>query len=374
MMYSSGMSSLTGKQYSVPIYEELAERLRRSIRKGDYSPGQLLGSEYELARQESISRMTVRRASELLVGEGLLERRPGKGLYVRAVHVNSRMVQMISGNMQWEPSVQISRGANNVAKQQGIQVQLYDAHGDPLSDLDTVRSLPQGLSRGAIIMSLHSTAFNEAVYSLKLANFPFVLVDQSLREIDVSSVTADNYAGGHMAAQALLELGHRHIAFIGDLVANTVCDRLTGMRDAIADAGLPFDRSLVIDLQAESDRLGEWSLQVDNAVRQLMSHEARPTAFFCSCDGVARLAYRTLSQMGVSIPDDVSLIGFDDDPLAEWLTPGLTSIHQPFAEMGQAAMEILARQFENPLAPVERRILPVELVRRGSISSPKNMC
>lgn len=365
------MSSLTGKQPAVPIYEELAERIRQSIRKGEYSPGQLLGSEYELARQESISRMTVRRASELLVGEGLLERRPGKGLYVRAAQASGRTVQMISGNMQWEPSVQISRGAHAVAKQHGIQIQLYDAHGDPESDLATVRSLPQGQARGAIIMSLHNNAFNEAVYSLKLAGFPFVLVDQSLREIDVSSVTSDNYAGGQLAAKALIELGHKRIAFVGDLVANTVRDRLAGLRDAIADAGLPFDRSLVIDLQSEQDRLGDWSAQVDAGVREIMARPVKPTAFFFSCDGVARLAYRTFSQMGLRIPEDVSIIGFDDDPLAEWLTPGLTSIRQPFADMGLAAMEILARQMEDPQAQVERRVLPVELVKRGSIAPPR---
>ncbi len=361
------MSNHTGKHASVPIYEDLAERMRRSICDGDYAPGQLLGSEYELARQENISRMTVRRASEILVEEGLLERRPGKGLYVRSRQATGRLVQMISGNMQWEPSVQISRGAHDVAKQHGVQIQLYDAHGDPDSDLATVRSLPQSQARGAIIMSLHSTAFNESVFSLKMAKFPFVLVDQSLREVEVSSVTSDNYAGGQIAAKALLELGHRHIAFVGDLVANTVRDRLAGMRDAVADAGLPFDRTLVVDLLAEQDRLGEWSAQVDSAVRQLMSRPKRPTALFCSCDAVARLAYRTLAGMNIRIPDDISVIGFDDDPLAEWLTPGLASIRQPFAEMGRAAMEILMRQMDNPDAPIERRAVPVELVRRASI-------
>ena len=105
------MGNSTGTKPGPTIYEALADRLRQSIRGGVYASGQLLGSEYELARREGISRMTVRRASELLVHEGLIERRPGKGLYVRSAGVSTRMIQMIAGNLQWEPSLQVARGA-----------------------------------------------------------------------------------------------------------------------------------------------------------------------------------------------------------------------------------------------------------------------
>src|SRR5687768_15914406 len=128
------MTESTGIEARSSVYEALAERLRHSIRKGDFRPGDLLGSEHELARQQSISRMTVRRASEILVNEGLIERRPGRGLYVRGGSVGTTLVQVVAGNLEWEPSLQVSRGVQQVARQRGIQVQLYDAHGDELLD------------------------------------------------------------------------------------------------------------------------------------------------------------------------------------------------------------------------------------------------
>lgn len=84
-----------------------------------------------------------------------------------------------------------------------------------------------------------------------------------------------------------MQWGHERIGFIGDLVAHTTRDRLDGLRDAISDSGLVFDRSLVIDLQEEDNRLGDWSQQVARCTRQLLRREDRPTAVFCSCDAVA---------------------------------------------------------------------------------------
>ena len=372
--YVAGMTINTGNKIGLTIYAELAKRIRRSIQDGEFASGQLIGSEYALARQENISRMTVRRASELLVKEGLLERRPGKGLYVRegaggrgvVVERAQRTVQVIAGNLAWEPSVQISRSAGTVAKGLGVGVQLYDAHGDVAMDVAMLRELPGSGVSGALILSLHNSAFSEAVYQLKVSKFPFVLVDQCLRDLDVSSVTADNYGGGYMAGKMLVELGHRRIGALGDLVATTVRDRFAGLRDAICDAGLSFDRSLTLDLQAEQDRLGDWSGRVGEGVKELMSRPAPPTAFFASCDAVARAMYRTLAQLGLRIPQDLSVIGFDDDPLAEWLEPGLTTIRQPFAEMGRVAMEMLCRHMDASAHPVTRKVLAVELIVRGS--------
>ncbi|MEX0746240.1 MAG: GntR family transcriptional regulator [Phycisphaeraceae bacterium] len=363
------MNGHTGTRTGTTVYESLAERLRVSIREGRYKPGDLIGSEHQLARQVNISRMTVRRASELLVREGLLERRPGKGLYVRADNVTTRLIQIVAGNLQWEPSVQVSRGVQALAKARGIQVQLYDAHGDVEQDLTMLRQLPEGPAAGAIIMSLHSAAFNEAVFRLKAEGFPFVLVDQRLSDIEAPSVMADNYAGGYQVGQSLLKQGHRRIAFIGDIAAATVGDRLAGLRDAIADAGLPFDRSLVVELKEEQNRLGGWSEEIERATRDVRGRPEPPTAIFYSCDGVARPGYRALAAMNLRVPEDISVVGFDDDPLAEWLNPPLTTVRQPFSQMGEAAIELLCQRMENPRTPVEHRVLPAELVQRASTAA-----
>ena len=119
--------------------------------------------------------------------------------------------------------------------------------------------------------------------------------------------------------------------------------------------------------------MGDWSNDVARAVHQIMGDRRPPTAIFCSCDAVARLAYRTLSTMGLSVPADVSVVGFDDDPLAEWLSPGLTTVRQPFHDMGEAAIELLCNRMDDPHSPVEHRVLPVQVIRRGSVAAPKSL-
>ncbi|HAU37394.1 MAG TPA: hypothetical protein DCX07_06710 [Phycisphaerales bacterium] len=369
------MEESTSTDTGSHLYEALAARIRKSICQGAYQPGELIGSEYELAREESVSRMTVRRACTLLVHEGLVERRPGKGLYAtggrgHGVPIATRMIQIVAGNLRWESSLQMSRGVQAIAKRERIQVQLYDAHGDMELDMAMLRQLPSGQAKGAVIVSLQTPPFCEAVYRLKTTGFPFVLADQRLRDIEVPSITADNYAGGYAAGRALLEKGHKRIAFVGDLVAATVQDRLAGLRDAMADAGLPMPRSLIADVLAGKDRLGDWSASVEECTRDLLQRPSPPTAIFFSCDAVARSAYRTLGAMGLSIPQDVSVIGFDDDPLAEWLPPPLTTVRQPFFAMGQAAMELLCKRMNDSNTPVEHRVMPVKLVERGSVAPP----
>lgn len=355
-----------------PIYTSLAHRLRQEIRDGHYEPGQMLGSEHALAKKESISRMTVRRASEVLVREGLLERRPGKGLYVRSDEVTTREIQIVAGNLQWEPSLQASRGAQSIAWGLGIKTQLYDAHGDVEADLAMLRGLPRSQADGAIIVSLHSKAFNETIYELKRQGFPFVLVDQKLHDIDVASVTADNYSGGYQAGQRLIEAGHRRVAFMGDFVATTVRDRLAGFRDAVMDAGLPLDRSLLLDLGEDQseDRLRDWSVSTEQCTRTLMRTTNPPTGIFFSCDAVARSGCRALQAMGFRVPEDVSIIGFDDDPLCQWMTPKLTSIRQPFFEMGKVALEMLNDVMAEPTRSLQNRVMPVKLVDRDSVAPP----
>ena len=353
-----------------PIYVSLAGRLRRDIREGRYAPGELLGSEHALAKRESISRMTVRRASESLVQEGLLERRPGKGLYVRDAGRTTRTVRVVAGNLQWEPALQASRGIQRVGVARGIETQLYDAHGDVETDLAMLRGLPETSADGAIVVSLHSKAFNETIYDLKRRAFPFVLVDQKLADIDIPSVTADNYSGGCQAARHLLDHGHVRLGFVGDLVANTVRERLAGFRDAIADAGLPLDRSRLIDLceRGEQDRLTDWSDTVDRCTRELMQRPDPPTAVFFSCDAIARAGCRTLREMGLRVPDDVSVVGFDDDPLCQWMDPKLTSVRQPFFQMGEAAIEMLCEVMANPDRQYQSRVMPVTLVKRDTVA------
>jgi DNA-binding LacI/PurR family transcriptional regulator len=352
---------------SPSLYLTVADDLRRRIDGGELRPGDMIGSEHELARTRNISRMTVRRASALLVNEGIIERRPGKGLFVKAAQVSTRHVQVIAGNLSWEPCLRVAQGVQDAGRPLGIRVQLYDARGNVESDLEMVRQLPATEMRGAVIISFHSAALNETIYQLKVEGFPFVLVDQRLHDIEVDSVMADNYSGGVQAGRLLLSHGHKRIGFLGDLSASTTRDRLAGMRDALGDAGVAFGPSQVVDLRRDTDRLGDWSAIEEQCTRDMLERPHPPTALFCSCDAVARGAYRAIAAMGLSVPTDLSVIGFDNDPLAEWLVPGLTTIEQPFLDIGRQAINQLCKRMSDISSAPQQTVLPVRLVERGSV-------
>jgi len=360
----------TSKHTSIPTYVRLANDVRQAVKKGEYAPGALVASEHELARRHHLSRVTVRRATELLVGEGLLERRAGKGLFVcEDEPAVTQVVKVIVGNLAWEPSVRVPRGAQQVARKHGIEIPVCDAHGSARENLETLLNLPHNGAKGAILMAVHTTDFNEAVVRVRATGFSLVVVDHHPREMAVPAVVADNYQGGFLVGRHLAGLGHSRVAFVGDCVASTVRARLDGFRDALAESGLALPRANIADIAPE-DPLANWDEMVRQAVEGVLRSDARPTAVFCSCDAIARACYRVCKTLHLRIPEDLSLVGFDDDPLAEWLSPPLTTVRQPFTEMGQKAMAILQGQLAGQAAEAETVTLPVEWVERGSTAAP----
>lgn len=369
--YISDMSS-TGMQTGLPMYRQLAARLKNAIQKGHYAPGERVASEHELSRQHNLARVTVRKATELLVVEGMLERRPGKGLYVREASNKAGVLKLMVGNLAWEPSIRIVRGAQAVAREGGFEVQVCDAHGDSTEEVESVQRLAGNGTAGAIIVALHSLAFNAAVARLKDQNFPFVLVDDRYGVVrGIPSVASDNYHGGFLVGRRMVELGHRRVAFIGDTVSTTVADRLEGFRDALAEVDIALPRIRIRSL-SDLNPFEDWTAPVYRECDALFALDERPTAVFCSCDAIARCCYRHAAERGKRIPDELSIVGFDDDPLAEWLTPTLATVRQPFAQMGETAMRMLLEQLGGAAPATQKhRALSVELIERGSLAAPR---
>lgn len=358
------------------VYDALLTRIRRSISTGALKPGALIGSEYELARESGISRVSVRRATEALLREGLVERRPGKGLFVREENRSTRTVQILVPDLGFDQCVQIVRGAQLVGMERGIRVQVYDAHSLLDFDIETLRQLPSTTFDGAIIVSWHHPEFAESLFELKRKDYPFVLVDEKLHDMQVPSVLTDNYGGGYAAGKATAEMGHVRIAFIGDLNADTVRARLDGIRDAINDAGVPFDRSRVIGLSGPLN--SDWPTVIDGATRKAMDRPDRPTAILFSNDQTAAHGAMALRRLGCSIPQQVSIVGFDDNPLCQLIDPPLSTVRQPSMEMGKAAMEMLLELFNRrrngappalKSAMVPHVVLPTTWVPRKSLAS-----
>jgi LacI family transcriptional regulator, galactose operon repressor len=188
--------------------------------------------------------------------------------------------------------------------------------------------------------------------------FPVVL-QGSLPDVEVASVDVDNVAGARRAIDHLISLGHRRIACVTNapLAYTAAQDRLAGYRAGLAAADIDFDQELVeeADFDAPSGH---------RAMATLLDRTEVEAAFVAS-DVVALGAIGAIRETGRRVPDDISVVGFDDIPLAAYFDPPLTTIHLPAYELGQAAGRALLERIADQTIP-HRTLLPTELIVRGS--------
>jgi DNA-binding LacI/PurR family transcriptional regulator len=190
-----------------------------------------------------------------------------------------------------------------------------------------------------------------------LAGLPVVTVDRDTTIDGASVVRSDHRRGGRLATEHLIELGHEHIAHVrGPAHLSVAQDRHDGYREALEEAGLPYDESLVV----AGDFLEEGGY---DGLRTLRRRRRPFTAVFCGNDLMAIGAMRALEDVGLGVPDEVSVVGFDDIHLASYLRPGLTTVHQPIQTLGRRAAALLIGSVMNDEEPANE-VLDVHIVRR----------
>ncbi|MCX6358247.1 MAG: LacI family DNA-binding transcriptional regulator [Armatimonadetes bacterium] len=200
------------------------------------------------------------------------------------------------------------------------------------------------------------------------AALPVALVGSLPDGIDIPRVDVDDEAALHNAVRWLIDLGHRHIGIItGPPAQWSAVRRENAYARAVASAGLEANASLRY--------AGDYTYASGQAgAAELMTADPRPTAIICGNDGVAVGALEALHRLHIRVPDEVSILGFDDHDVARWCRPQLTTIRQPFHEMGVKAAELLITAIEGgPVLRKEPVIFPGVLVRRRSTAPPPGL-
>jgi DNA-binding LacI/PurR family transcriptional regulator len=201
---------------------------------------------------------------------------------------------------------------------------------------------------------------------LEQHRIPFVMIDPVLEPpAGVVSVGAANWQGGLSATEHLLALGHERIAVIaGNRRKMCSTARVAGYRSALASAGVrqrpEYARHAGFDESVARERM-----------RELLDLPEPPTAVFVCSDRMARGVYEALAERGLSIPDDMSVVGFDDLPEARWASPALTTVRQPLSEMAATATRLLVRMMEGKRPEGTRTELSTRLVERASTGRPR---
>jgi LacI family transcriptional regulator len=258
---------------------------------------------------------------------------------------------------------QIIQGIDEAAAEAQYDLMLYTTHRQKSRESTFVASLTRGLADGLIlVLPRDPSAYLDG---LSRQGFPFVLVDYKADSDDIPSVSAANFQGTYDAISYLIGIGHQRIGFItGDMETGSAHQRLDGYQTALRDHGILTDPALIY--------AGNFfQLSGLEGANYLLSLKSPPTAIFASNDVMAVGAYEAIRARGLRIPQDVSVVGFDDIPQSAQLHPGLTTVRQPLAEMGRLATQRLLISIEQesgePLGYVE---LPTELIIRDSACPP----
>lgn len=273
----------------------------------------------------------------------------------------TNIVELVFRELESMWAVEIIRGVERVARKSrvGVMVSEFGLHDSAAMSIDdTVGRRPQCVLSVAQL----SPAERDQLTS---KGIPFVVFDP-IDELpdDVPFVGATNWRGGQAATRHLIKLGHRRIAMISGPDHPFCRARLAGYLSALAEADLPAHPDLVVrTLLTREDGYA--------AARDLLSRRDRPSAIFTANDLQALGVYQAARELGLSIPQDLSVVGFDDLPVVAWVDPPLTTVHQPLSEMAVAATELalaLGRGEEITQVGLE---IATTLTVRGSTAPPK---
>jgi len=282
-----------------------------------------------------------------------------------AVRRRAGLIDIVLRGIDTLWATQILVGAQEEAARAGIGLVVTPTHGRTLGNRHWISALAQRHSDGLVLVTSRlQIGVDQELSKLRI---PYVFVDPiGVPEQDVPVIGATNFEGGVEATEHLLVLGHTRIGIVtGDRSLTCSLERLEGYKHTLTKHGIPIDEDLI----------GYGNFQVEGGyagAARLLALPDPPTAIFAGSDQQAYGVYQAVKAAGLSVPDDVSVIGFDDVPLCQWVYPQLTTVRQPLSEMAKEATRILIEMAYRGIDPIDKKIqLATSLIVRESTAPPK---
>ncbi len=365
-----------------PAHRRISAEIEAGIQSGRYPAGARLPSEPRLAAEFGVSRGTLRQALASLRQGGYLDSIPGRGTFVRGprprvIEARRRVVGLIVPSITRPALPEVLSAIEDELHGRGYSL-LVGTSGTSREQEDgrVTRILGEGVS-GLIVLPIDSRPDHSMYRRLVEDAFPLVLIDRHIVGLSIDAVLPENLGGAFMAVSHLVELGHRRIAFVSsdNLSTTSVLERLQGYEQALRAAGIQPDGELVFTRlpaippePTDEDR----TIQ-DNARRiaRFLSSRDLPTAVFALHDRIAISVLEAAASLGLRVPEDMAVVGFDDDPLAQKLRVPLTTIAQPREQIGRTAARLIADRIEGLRTETARIVLPTRLVVRRSSGVPR---
>ncbi|WP_411375072.1 LacI family DNA-binding transcriptional regulator [Arthrobacter sp. MPF02] len=267
-----------------------------------------------------------------------------------------------------------TRGITDTAKKGGYNVILVNTDEEQDAEIDAVQVLLDKRVDGLIVAPA-SSAETQHLQRVYESGRPLVLLDRTAQGLPVETIAVNTTGISRVATQYLLDRGHRRVAFISTLKAESpfseetqvessqISERLEGMKRAFSDNGLPFPYDLVRLNAGDAD-------SIRNITRELLALADPATAVVASDGLIALSVLGAIQDLGLSIPEDVSFLMYDDFAWTRLTTPPLTVIAQPVYDMGVAAATALIHQIQGRKSPNSLPALEAQLIQRGSVGPP----
>ncbi|SFD51805.1 GntR family transcriptional regulator, arabinose operon transcriptional repressor [Paenibacillus catalpae] len=356
---------MSEKEPALPKYQLVKDYVLAQIENQEITKDDRIPSESEFSKMLNVSSITVRKALSELVNEGVIYRIRGKGSFVAASQTaiaekaSNLVAFVISGVEMYDSSyMQIMKGIQSFLGKNDCKLIIEFVENNFEEERELILRLLQSGIRGLLIYSSDPVAAKSYLNDVRKKSIPFVMLDRYPPGYPVNVVTCNNHDGAYEAVEYLIRNGHTQIGFAAyDFHLSPEVDRYNGYNNAIADASLPSNRKLLY-LEKELD--------YDALTRQIQEGEI--TALFCANDKRALEVLEQLTSRGIRIPEQISLMGFDDFESSKFAKVALSTVKQYFDVLGYESAKLLFEISEGNSYGNKKVMLPTSLVIRDTVS------
>jgi len=365
----------------------MIEYLEKQIENGVYANGHKLPSEAALAEMFNASRITSKRALQELELKGVIYRRKGSGSFVtehhslktlKNTHILSNNAKLYENSIdcilpfdalegKFNKILQI-KSTTGILEKHGYHLTLHNSMENEEVEREIISKIVQNNTKGIILYPHYDRANLDLLYEVWRRKIPIAVIDKKIPDIPICSIYSDNTAGAYLLTQELIENGHTKIACLYRRDLNdvfTIRHRFFGYCSSLLDNGMDVNYNYIIN---------DYSRMLDNGVifESLLGDilDMGITAVIGESDYTALNIIEACFRLGIKVPDELSVVGFDNAYQSETSNPPLTTVDQDFTAMGKLAAEAIIAQLTNKSYETDQ-IVPVELIRRQSVKKLK---
>lgn len=329
-------------------YEEVKESIINWALNGKYKPHEKIPTESELMSMFKVSRDTIRRAISDLDAAQYVYRIQGSGIYMHDWKLNlkkNKNVGVLTTHISNYIFPDIIRGVEDTLYAEAYSLLLSSTNNNLMYENSNLKNLLAHKIDGLILEPTKSAYQSQCMGYLNniiSQNIPFVMINACYSEIKAPSLRVNDFLGGSIATDHLISLGHKNIMGIFKVDDSQGINRMNGFITKCEQNEIPSSPNQILTYLSE-----EVETLLPQKIELVLKSENRPTGIFCYNDEIAYMVLNIANKLNINVPDNLSIIGFDDSVLASIMEPKLTSITHPKEKMGQDAAKLIIKLINN---------------------------